>query len=88
MEAKIITMDNVFIMPPMPGVCQECAVQHDPAMPHDKDSLYYQMRFYQKNKRWPTWADAMRHCNELIKAAWKTGLLEKGVKPEELEDGS
>ena len=49
------------LMPPRPGVCQVCAVKHDPEQPHNRDSLYYQYRFYAEHKRWPTWADAMSH---------------------------
>lgn len=26
------------LLPPAPDVCQECAVEHDPADPHDKQS--------------------------------------------------
>lgn len=88
MKVKEFGIDDVFIMPPMKGLCPKCAVAHDPAMPHDRTSLYYQMRFQQKHKRFPTWADAMRHCKAPVKAAWKEALLQHGVKPEELEDGS
>lgn len=88
MKVKEFSLDDVVILPPVKGVCQKCAVDHDPTTPHDKDSLYYQMRFQQKHKRFPTWADAMRHCNEKVKEAWKEALLQHGVKPEELEDGS
>ena len=44
-------------------------------------------RFRQKHGHFPTWADAMRHCEAPVKAAWKAALLEHGVRPEELEDG-
>ena len=87
MEVKEIGLDDFIILPPMKGLCPKCAVAHDPARPHDRNSLYYQMRFRQKHGRFPTWADAMRHCDEKVKAAWRAALSEHGVKPEELEDG-
>ena len=69
-----------MLMPPAPDVCQECAVKHDPMMPHNRDSLYYQYAFYAKNGRWPTWADAMAHCPEEIKEYWTDALTEKGIE--------
>lgn len=69
-----------MLMPPAPDVCQECAVKHDPMMPHNRDSLYYQYAFYAKNGRWPTWADAMAHCPEEIKGYWTDALTEKGIE--------
>lgn len=69
-----------MLMPPAPDVCQECAVKHDPMMPHNRDSLYYQYAFYAKNGRWPTWADAMAHCPEEIKVYWTDALTEKGIE--------
>ena len=86
MNIKEIGMDQVMILPPKPGTCPVCAVKHDPAWPHNRDSLYYLMRFQQQHGRFPNWADAMAHCSEEMKAAWKEALLEKGVKPELLEE--
>lgn len=86
MIVKEIGMDAVVIFPPKPGTCRECAVKHDPAYPHNRDSLYYQMRFQQKHRRFPTWADAMAHCSEAMKAAWREGLLARGVPAEQLEE--
>ena len=71
------------LMPPRLGVCPVCAVKHDPAQPHNRDSLYYQYRFFAERKRWPTWTDAMSHCDDAIKQFWKKELRERGV-PEEL----
>lgn len=62
-----------------PGTCPECAVVHDPMLPHNRDSLCYQYKFYDKYGRWPTWADAMEHCPQEIKDAWTQALTEKGV---------
>lgn len=62
------------------GTCQMCAVKHDPQMPHNRDSLTYQYKFYDEHGRWPTWKDAMAHCPEEIKAAFTEALQERGVE--------
>lgn len=31
---------------PPEGTCPMCAVAHDPALPHNRDSLAYQYKFY------------------------------------------
>ena len=69
-----------MIMPAPPGTCPECAVKHDPILPHNKDSLYYQYAFYGQHGRWPTWADAMAHCSEEMKEYWTQALTEKGIQ--------
>lgn len=74
-----------MLLPPKPGTCPVCAANHAPDLPHNRDSLYYQMRFHQRHGRFPTWADAMAHCSETMKAFWKAELIKHGVKPEELE---
>ncbi|MEG1894603.1 MAG: hypothetical protein RR162_00085 [Oscillospiraceae bacterium] len=61
------------------GTCPICAVKHDPEMPHNRDSLTYQYKFYDENGRWPTWNDAMAHCPEALQELWKKALTEKGV---------
>lgn len=62
------------------GTCPECAVAHDPAMPHNQQSLAYQYHFYDQHGRWPTWADAMAHCTEDVKEQWITALKERGIE--------
>lgn len=81
---KEIGFDAFRILPPRPDVCQVCAANHDPDWPHNRDSLYYQMTFYQKHKRFPTWADAMAHCPEELQAAWRENLAARGIPEEEL----
>ena len=63
-----------------PGTCPECAVAHDPRMPHNRDSFAYQYKFYDAHGRFPTWGDAMEHCTEEIKALWLEALREHGVE--------
>lgn len=61
------------------GTCTECARAHDASKPHDRDSLAYQYRFYDKHGRWPSWADAMAHCSDEMKHAWARELEQRGI---------
>jgi len=67
------------LVPAAPGTCQECAVDHPPEAPHNRDSLFYQYKFYNKHGRWPTWEDALAHCEDVVKEAWRLALEQKGV---------
>ena len=67
------------LLPPKPGVCQECAVGHASDQPHNQQSLFYQYAFYGVHGRWPKWADAMAHCPEDVKVLWIRELAKKGV---------
>lgn len=71
---------KMMFLKPAPDKCQVCAVDHDPELPHNPDSLYYQMTFYDQNKRWPGWADAMAHCSQEMKDMWVVALKEKGIE--------
>jgi hypothetical protein len=64
-------IEEIKVIPPRPGCCRLCAVRHRPEEPHDRDSLYYQNGFYKKYRRFPTWDDAMAHCTEEIKTAFR-----------------
>ncbi len=48
----------IRVLPPLPGACRVCAARHQPEEPHAWDSLYYQVRFYQTHRRFPTREDA------------------------------
>lgn len=63
-----------------PGTCPECAAEHEPEDPHNQQSLTYQYKFYAEHGRWPTWADAMAHCPEDVKAFWIEELAKFGVR--------
>ena len=65
------------LMPPPPGTCELCAVAHEPEAPHNAQSLFYQYRFFGTHGRWPTWADAVSHCEPTIAAMWRTALEER-----------
>lgn len=74
-EQLLKSQPKVFaILPLAPDCCQVCGVKHEPGDPHDKQSLFYQMKFYRDYGHWPTWEDAMKHCPEEIKAEWRTML--------------
>ena len=64
------------MLPPKPGVCQQCATDHKPELPHNQQSLYWQYYFYADHDRWPTWKDAMAHCTPEMQALWRAKLKE------------
>lgn len=61
-------------------ICPECAMAHDPKLPHNRASIAYQNYFYDKNGRQPTWKDAMSHCTDAVKEKWTRELREWGVE--------
>jgi len=70
---------GLMMLPAAPGKCPECAVAHEPAEPHNKDSLFYQMKFHGAHGRWPVWADAIAHCDEQVRKMWEAELRTLGV---------
>ena len=64
------------------GKCSVCGTDHEPDMPHNRESLIYQYKFYDEQGRWPMWKDAMAHCSENIKKFWISELKKRGVKVE------
>lgn len=70
---------GLTLLPPAPDVCQECAVKHDPNEPHNQQSLFYQYHFYFQHGRWPTWTDAIVHCDEQIRQFWIKELATFGI---------
>lgn len=79
-EVKEIPMSEMMLLPPRSDVCQECARSHDPSLPHDKQSLYYQVKFRLEHGRGATWADTMAHCTDEMKAIWTEELKKLGVE--------
>ncbi|MSU01809.1 hypothetical protein FYJ83_10055 [Tissierella sp. DSM 105185] len=67
-------------MPPAEGTCPECGVKHEPELPHNQESLFYQYKFYNEHGRWPTWKDAMEHCSEEMKKLWTNELKSRGIE--------
>jgi hypothetical protein len=70
------------MLPAKPGTCEECAVAHEPEMPHDASSMFYQYHFYNRKGRWPNWKDAMSHCAPEIRGLWTEALIETGIDVE------
>ncbi len=70
---------KMSMLPAKEGTCEHCAVAHEPEAPHNAQSLFYQMRFFNEHNRWPTWLDALAHCSEKTKDQWTTHLKELGV---------
>jgi len=71
---------KIMMLNPPPDLCQECAVKHDPESPHNKNSLYYQMKFHSQNGRWPSWEDAMVHCPDSMKKIWIEEFESRGIE--------
>lgn len=67
------------ILPPAPGKCAWCAVEHDPGDPHNAQSLYYGVVFLNTYGRSPTWADATAHCTPELRQVWREELAERGI---------
>ena len=63
-----ISQGEFAMLPPHPGACQVCAQEHEEELPHNRDSLFYQMWFYNTYKRSPTWMDAALHCTEEMRS--------------------
>ena len=68
----------MLLLPPKEGTCPVCATKHKPEDAHNGQSLYYQYRFYGTYGRWPTWADAIAHCDEQMRLFWERALRDRG----------
>lgn len=76
--------DEVRILPPTKSTCPICADRHAKHEPHNRNSLYYQMRFFRKHGRLPRWADALDDTSEMTRAYWMGEMIKKGVRLEEI----
>ena len=76
----------MMLLPPKEGTCPICAVDHEDTAPHNQGSMYYQYRFYGVRGRWPTWSDAIAHCDEQTRMLWEQALRDEGAWSEP-EDG-
>ena len=54
--------------------CPVCGIAHEPTWPHDPTTMVFQHHFFQENGRLPTWDDAMDHCEDHVKFAWREWL--------------
>lgn len=78
------TVHTIKLLPAPAGTCEQCAVAHEPEMPHNQQSLHWQYWFFFTNGRWPIWRDAMAHCSDQMKQAWRTELISRGVPEAEV----
>lgn len=62
------------------GKCSQCGRPHEPDEPHDNHALAYQYSFYAEHDRWPTWRDAMAHCDPDVQDRWTVALRANGVE--------
>lgn len=67
------------MLPAAAGTCPECAVTHELEEAHNKQSLFYQMRFRSQRGRFPTWKDAIAHCAPGVRALWEQELRKRGA---------
>lgn len=74
-EETPIEGGGLRMLPGPPGTCEWCHTEHDPALPHNQQSLPYQMKFYTIHGRWPTWTDAMSHCEPALREDWRRELI-------------
>lgn len=66
-----------------PHACPDCGRRHEPGQPHDAQSLHYQYTVYGRTGRWPTWKDAIAHCDEATRQVWEDELRRLGHWPED-----
>ena len=71
---------SMKLLPPPDGHCRICAVKHEPEMPHNAQSIFYQVRFKMRYGRDGTWADAAAHCPAELAEVWREKLEELGGK--------
>lgn len=75
------------LLPAAPGTCPVCATTHEPFLPHNVQSLFYQMRFNGLHGRWPTLADATAHCTPEMRERWRTVAARMGQRWTEPPEG-
>lgn len=79
MKTQIKNIQPMMLLPPRPDVCQICAVDHNPALPHNAQSIFYQTKFLLDKGREAIWLDAMEHCTPDMKSHWVKTLECMGV---------
>ena len=80
MDSKLIPIQGGFsLLPAAVGTCPLCATKHHPEQPHNQQSLFFQMRFHGLHGRWPTWADAIAHCDDDMRRVWTKALNDRAA---------
>ena len=75
----IVETKGFRLLPPFSDRCRICASDHMPEEPHDAGSLFYATRFRIRYGRPGTWADAVAHCPDAVRACVVPLLAQKGV---------
>jgi hypothetical protein len=70
---------TMTLLPPPRDACQVCARKHDPAEPHDAQSLYWATARAMEGLPAPTWKDALAHVAPDVRAAWVESLAGHGI---------
>lgn len=70
---------KMMLLPAKEGTCPICAREHEPELPHDASSLFYQTRFNMEHGRAATWTDAMEHCAAEVRIGWSIQLEMMGI---------
>ncbi|AYJ85319.1 hypothetical protein D3Y57_04700 (plasmid) [Sphingomonas paeninsulae] len=66
---------KMFLIPPPKDKCQECATDHPIELPHNAQSLFYQVHYKMSTGEEPSWLTAMAHCDDDMKALWTAEAL-------------
>lgn len=83
---EVVENKQFKMLPARPGTCAMCATDHPAHHAHNLQSMFYQIRFYLKWKRYPTWADACAHLTELERKAWRQAMREAGAEWTETDE--
>lgn len=78
-DIKVVPASGMMLLPPAPHLCQICATEHEPHLPHNAQSIFYQMKFKMDHGREATWSDALAHCDREMKIFWKQQLAEHDI---------
>lgn len=76
-NVRVIPASSMMLLPPAKHLCQECAHEHTPDLPHNQQSMFYQVKFQKEHGRSATWEDAMAHCSDKMKQDWRRVMLEE-----------
>ncbi len=75
---EVIQAKPMMLLPPAPGKCHLCAVDHPDWQAHNWQSLYYATRFLMAHGRNARWSDAVAHCEFHVRQQWIVALRASG----------
>lgn len=78
-RVRVVEPSAMTLLPPSPGLCQTCAVDHDPTQPHNPDSFYWRTARHMAGEEPPTWDDALAHVSDEVHDWWAEQLAPHGV---------